>query len=134
MVNGLRPNGAHRWYNYFKTPKEWSSRSAAVLHYTYNRFADLKSRRDRCDCAPTKEDAKKCFILDFDRIAFMEASLKNDEELMQFFKDRLVWDNAETVTKLVNIGLFGRIYEPQLLLRGIKEALRQKKSSTESQL
>ncbi len=134
VVNGLRPNGAHRWYNYFKTPKEWSSRSAAVLHYTYNRFADLKSRRDRCDCAPTKEDAKKCFILDFDRIAFMEASLKNDEELMQFFKDRLVWDNAETVTKLVNIGLFGRIYEPQLLLRGIKEALRQKKSSTESQL
>jgi len=39
-----------------------------VLHYTYNRFSDLKSRRDRCDCAPTEEDAKRCFILPFDRM------------------------------------------------------------------
>ena len=38
-----------------------------MLHYTYNRFGDLKSRRDRCDCAPTEEDAKRCFILPFDR-------------------------------------------------------------------
>ena len=38
-----------------------------MLHYTYNRFEDLKSRRDRCDCAPTEEDAKRCFILPFDR-------------------------------------------------------------------
>jgi len=40
-----------------------------VLHFTYNRFEDLKSRRDRCDCAPTEEDAKRCFILPFDRMA-----------------------------------------------------------------
>lgn len=39
-----------------------------MLHYTYNRFSDLKSRRDRCDCAPTEEDAKRCFILPFDRM------------------------------------------------------------------
>ena len=39
-----------------------------MLHYTYNRFDDLKSRRDRCDCAPTEEDAKRCFILPFDRM------------------------------------------------------------------
>ena len=38
-----------------------------MLHFTYNRFQDLKSRRDRCDCAPTEEDAKRCFILPFDR-------------------------------------------------------------------
>lgn len=31
--------------------------------------SDLKSRRDRCDCAPTEEDAKRCFILPFDRCA-----------------------------------------------------------------
>lgn len=128
VEDGLRPNGAHRWYNYYRTPKEWSSKTSAILHYTYNRFEDLKSRRDRCDCAPTKEDVEKCFILDFDRIAFIEASLRSDAELMKFFKDRLVWDNTETVTNLVNIGLFGRLYEPQLLLRGIKEAVRQKKS------
>jgi len=39
-----------------------------VLHYTFTRFSDLKARRDRCDCAPTEEDAKRCFILPFDRM------------------------------------------------------------------
>ena len=48
--------------------REETSDQAAVLHYTYNRFEDLKSRRDRCDCAPTEEDAKRCFILPFDRM------------------------------------------------------------------
>lgn len=64
---GLRPNGAHRWSSYEKSMEEWTSEVAAVLHYTYNRFSDLKGRRDRCDCAPTEEDAKRCFILPFDR-------------------------------------------------------------------
>ena len=49
--------------------REETSDEAAVLHFTYNRFDDLKSRRDRCDCAPTEEDAKRCFILPFDRMA-----------------------------------------------------------------
>ncbi|RYR29647.1 hypothetical protein Ahy_B01g054096 [Arachis hypogaea] len=40
----LRPNGAHRWDNYMKSPK-----------------------RDRCGCKPTKEDVKRCFMLEFDR-------------------------------------------------------------------
>ena len=48
--------------------REETSEQAAVLHFTYNRFSDLKSRRDRCDCAPTDEDAKRCFILPFDRM------------------------------------------------------------------
>lgn len=47
--------------------REEQCEQSAVLHYTYNRFEDLKSRRDRCDCAPTEEDAKRCFILPFDR-------------------------------------------------------------------
>ena len=40
---------------------------AAVLHYTYPKFSDLTSRRDRCGCKPTKEDVKRCFMLEFDR-------------------------------------------------------------------
>lgn len=40
---------------------------AAVLHYTYTKFSDLTSRRDRCGCKPTKDDVKRCFMLDFDR-------------------------------------------------------------------
>jgi hypothetical protein len=126
VVDGLRPNGAHRWYNYYRAPKEISAGQSAVLHYTYNRFSDLKSRRDRCDCAPMKEEVEKCFILDFDRLAFMEASLSTDDELMRFFKDRLVWDDKSEVDDLLKKGLFGRLYEPQLLLRGIKQSLMQR--------
>lgn len=40
---------------------------AAVLHYTYPKFSDLTSRRNRCGCKPTKVDVKKCIMLDFDR-------------------------------------------------------------------
>ncbi|KAF8369912.1 hypothetical protein HHK36_032058 [Tetracentron sinense] len=63
----LRPNGAHRWHNYMKTPREIKLEEAAVLHYTYPKFSDLTSRRDRCGCKPTKEDVKRCFMLEFDR-------------------------------------------------------------------
>ena len=129
VIPGLRSNGAHRWHNYQSSPTEWSSEEAAVLHYTYNKFSDLKSRRDRCDCAPTKEDAEKCFILPFDRLAFLEASLKNDAELMEFFRDRLVWDDEDVVINLVHKGLFGRLYEPQLLVRGITQALKKRRGN-----
>ncbi|EFN51864.1 hypothetical protein CHLNCDRAFT_7951, partial [Chlorella variabilis] len=115
VQHGMRPNGAHRWHSYVKTPKEWSSDQAAVLHFTYNRFSDLKSRRDRCDCAPTEEDAKRCFILPFDRMAFLEASLKNDTELMDWFRQRLVWSDPAVVNDLLKKGLFTRIYEPQVI-------------------
>lgn len=38
-----------------------------ILHYTYTKFSDVKTRRDRCDCAPIQEDLKgKCFFLEFD--------------------------------------------------------------------
>lgn len=123
---GMRPNGAHRWHNYIKEPTEWSSDQAAVLHYTYNRFSDLKSRRDRCDCKPTEEDAERCFILPFDRLAFLEASLKNDDQLMEWFKERLVWEDLPVVVDLVNKGLFSRLYEPQIMIRGLKEAMKRK--------
>ena len=123
VVDGLRPNGAHRWYNYGRTPKEMTVGQSAVLHYTYNRFSDLKSRRDRCDCAPTKEEVAKCFILEFDRQAFVEASLRTDEELMEFFKERLVWENEKEVEDMLAKGLFARLYEPQLMLRGIRSSL-----------
>lgn len=48
---------------------------AAVLHYTYPKFSDLTSRRDRCGCKPTKEDVKRCFMLEFDRSVSSDSSL-----------------------------------------------------------
>ncbi|THG14776.1 hypothetical protein TEA_027321 [Camellia sinensis var. sinensis] len=79
----LRPNGAHRWHNYMKTPNavsvvvcdlcsEIKLDEAAVLHYTYPKFSDLTSRRDRCGCKPTKEDVKRCFMLEFDRAVIVQ--------------------------------------------------------------
>ncbi|KAE9455914.1 hypothetical protein C3L33_12190, partial [Rhododendron williamsianum] len=68
----LRPNGAHRWHNYMKTPNEIKLDEAAVLHYTYPKFSDLTSRRDRCRCKPTKEDVKRCFMLEFDRAVIVQ--------------------------------------------------------------
>ncbi|KAL2923448.1 Glycosyltransferase-like KOBITO 1, partial [Bienertia sinuspersici] len=79
----LRPNGAHRWYNYVKQPKEIKLDEAAILHYTYARFSDLTSRRDRCNCQPTKEDVKRCFWLEFDRAAFIIASTETQERMLQ---------------------------------------------------
>ncbi|KAF4352712.1 hypothetical protein G4B88_009786 [Cannabis sativa] len=78
----LRPNGAHRWHNYMKTPNEIKLEEAAVLHYTYAKFSDLTSRRDRCGCKPTREDVKRCFMLEFDRTAFIIASTATEEEMM----------------------------------------------------
>ena len=49
------------------TTSEIKLEEAAVLHYTYAKFSDLTSRRDRCGCKPTKEDVKRCFMLEFDR-------------------------------------------------------------------
>ncbi|CAI9099767.1 OLC1v1036631C1 [Oldenlandia corymbosa var. corymbosa] len=80
----LRPNGAHRWYNYMKEPNETKFEEAAVLHYTYTKFSDLTSRRDRCGCKPTREDVKRCFMLDFDRDAFIIASTSTEEEMRQW--------------------------------------------------
>ena len=57
------------------TTSEIKLEEAAVLHYTYAKFSDLTSRRDRCGCKPTKEDVKRCFMLDFDRSVSLVLSL-----------------------------------------------------------
>ncbi|PWZ13993.1 Glycosyltransferase-like KOBITO 1 [Zea mays] len=64
----LRPNGAHSWHNYMKSPNEIKLEEATILHYAYTKFSDLTSRRDRCGCKPTKEDVKRCSILEFDSL------------------------------------------------------------------
>jgi len=61
------------------TNSEIKLEEAAVLHYTYTKFSDLTSRRDRCGCKPTKEDVKRCFMLDFDRAVSKDAPISNSE-------------------------------------------------------
>ena len=46
--------------------------------------------------------------------AFLEASMKSEDELMRWFRDRLVWSDPGVVTELLKSGLFVRMYTPQV--------------------
>ncbi|CAN6324417.1 unnamed protein product [Urochloa humidicola] len=118
----LRPNGAHRWHNYAKSPNEIKLEEAAVLHYTYTKFSDLTSRRDRCGCKPTKEDVKKCFMLDFDRAAFIIASTASEEEMLRWYNERVVWNDKQLNLKLLRKGVLTRIYTPMAIVQGLRES------------
>lgn len=66
LYTGILEEGHHiKFYSTYD--REIKLEEAAVLHYTYSKFSDLTSRRDRCGCKPTKEDVKRCFMLEFDR-------------------------------------------------------------------
>lgn len=118
----LRPNGAHRWHNYMKTPNEIKFEEAAVLHYTYSKFSDLTSRRDRCGCKPTKEDVKRCFMLEFDRAAFIIASTATEEEMRKWYQEHVVWGDKALNLKLMRKGILTRIYAPMVIVQGLREA------------
>mmetsp|Transcript_12967 Transcript_12967/g.24719 ORF Transcript_12967/g.24719 Transcript_12967/m.24719 type:complete len:502 (-) Transcript_12967:176-1681(-) len=122
ISKGLRPNGAHRFHSYVKAPFELKSSEGAVLHYTYTRFTDVVSRKHRCPCKLDDEELKKCFILDFDRVAFKEASTKSEDELRKWYMSHVVWTDRHTVTRLVANGLFQRIYTPQVMIKGLSAA------------
>ncbi|KAB1993229.1 hypothetical protein ERO13_D13G013900v2 [Gossypium hirsutum] len=118
----LRPNGAHRWHNYMKTPNEIKLEEAAVLHYTYAKFSDLTSRRDRCGCKPTKDDVKRCFMLEFDRAAFIIASTQTEEEMLNWYRERVVWGDKDLRLKLLRKGILTRIYAPMAIIQGLRES------------
>ncbi|XP_010241373.1 PREDICTED: glycosyltransferase-like At2g41451 [Nelumbo nucifera] len=122
VQNHLRPNGAHRWHNYMKTPNEIKLDEAAVLHYTYTKFSDLTSRRDRCGCKPTKEDVKRCFMLEFDRAAFIIASTATEEEMLQWYREHVVWTDKTLNMKLLRKGILTRIYAPMAIIQGLRES------------
>ena len=115
---------------------EITSDHAAILHYVYNKYSDLKGRRDRCDCAPTEEDTRRCFMLPFDREvslredliwrkkfglwcwqAFIKSSLLSDKDLHKFFIDHLIWKNATVNFEMMKNGLLIREHTPQVLMR-----------------
>ncbi|KAK9682490.1 hypothetical protein RND81_10G077200 [Saponaria officinalis] len=118
----LRPNGAHRWHNYMKTPNEIKFEEAAVLHYTYSKFSDLTSRRDRCGCKPTKEDVKRCFMLEFDRAAFIIASTATEAEMQKWYQEHVVWGDKALNLKLLRKGILTRIYAPMVIVQGLRES------------
>ncbi|CAH8385398.1 unnamed protein product [Eruca vesicaria subsp. sativa] len=118
----LRPNGAHRWYNYKKNPNFIFLDEAVVLHYTYSRFSDLTSRRDRCGCKPTREDVKRCFMLEFDRDAFIIASTSTSEEMLQWYREHVVWTDEKLKLKLLKKGILTRIYAPMVIIQELREA------------
>lgn len=46
--------------------------------------------------------------------AFLAASLKTDDELLDWFNERLVWNDQGVVTDMLKNGLFVRIFAPQV--------------------
>ncbi|KAL1346381.1 hypothetical protein HN51_020056 [Arachis hypogaea] len=118
----LRPNGAHRWHNYMKSPNEIKLEEAAVLHYTYAKFSDLTSRRDRCGCKPTKEDVKRCFMLEFDRSAFIIASTATEDEMLKWYNEHVVWGDKDVKLKLLRKGILTRIYTPMVIIQSLRES------------
>ncbi|KAJ3695683.1 hypothetical protein LUZ60_001060 [Juncus effusus] len=122
IQDNLRPNGAHRWHNYRKSPNEIKLDEAAVLHFTYTKFSDLTSRRDRCGCKPTKEDVKRCFMLDFDRAAFIIASTATEEEMKRWYNEHVVWNDKQLNLKLLRKGIMARIYAPMSIIQGLRES------------
>lgn len=46
--------------------------------------------------------------------AFLAASMKSDEELIGWFRERLVWNDPAVVMDLLKNGLFVRLYTPQV--------------------
>ncbi|XP_065857240.1 glycosyltransferase-like At3g57200 [Euphorbia lathyris] len=118
----LRPNGAHRWHNYMKSPRELKLDEGAILHFTYPKFSDLTSRRDRCGCKPTKDDVKRCFMLDFDRAAFIIASTATEEEMLRWYRERVVWTDHDMKLKLLRKGILSRIYAPMVIVQGLRES------------
>ncbi|KAG4109868.1 hypothetical protein ERO13_D13G013901v2 [Gossypium hirsutum] len=95
---------------------------AAVLHYTYAKFSDLTSRRDRCGCKPTKDDVKRCFMLEFDRAAFIIASTQTEEEMLNWYRERVVWGDKDLRLKLLRKGILTRIYAPMAIIQGLRES------------
>lgn len=122
IQDNLRPNGAHRWHNYMKAPREIKMDEAAVLHYTYSKYSDLTSRRDRCGCKPTKDDVKRCFMLDFDRSAFIIASTATDEEMLQWYREHVVWTDKKLKLRLLKYGILTRIHAPMVIIEGLRES------------
>ncbi|KAL9267474.1 Glycosyltransferase-like KOBITO 1-like protein [Drosera capensis] len=118
----LRPNGAHRWHNYMKMPNEIKLDEAAVLHYTYSKYSDLTSRRDRCGCKPTKDDVKRCFMLEFDRAAFIIASTVTEDEMLRWYQEHVVWMDKKLKLKLLRKGILTRIYTPMVIIQGLRES------------
>lgn len=122
---GLQSNGAHRFSNYDKDPWEAWAAEAAILHYTYTTFDDIKARKGRCECAKDEKSLKKCFILDFDRVLYFRKYVKwdemNEEQMREFYNQRVVWRDQGLKKRLLANGLFTRVYAPQIIMDGIRK-------------
>ncbi|KAL0453162.1 UNVERIFIED_CONTAM: Glycosyltransferase-like KOBITO 1 [Sesamum latifolium] len=88
---------------------------------------NLTARRNRCGCKLTREDIERCFMLDFDRYAFMIASTGTEEQMLKWYREHVVWTNREVNLKLLSGGVFTEFilqwYIPFLvIIQSLKES------------
>ncbi|XP_039021729.1 glycosyltransferase-like KOBITO 1 [Hibiscus syriacus] len=120
IIFNVHTSGTYLHFFYFLS--EIKLEEAAVLHYTYAKFSDLTSRRDRCGCKPTKEDVKRCFMLELDRAAFIIASTATEEEMLNWYHEHVVWGDKDLRLKLLRKGILTRIYAPTAIIQGLRES------------
>ena len=128
LVPGIRASGVHRFFLPQKSLRKSLRRKAvvekhseaAVLHFTYTRFADMTSKAGMCNCPLDEQSLKTCFVLEFDRQVYVQlhSPEKNDTVLREWYRQRVVWDHTKPI-KATNIkyGLFQRIFAPQTIIR-----------------
>ncbi|VAH74975.1 unnamed protein product [Triticum turgidum subsp. durum] len=116
----MRPNGAHRWHNYMKSPNEIKLEEAAILHYTYTKFSDLTSRRDRCGCLHNCINSYRA--RDEELPVLNEVGVIFIWILMSRYREHVVWTDKDTNLKLLRKGVLTRIYAPMAIIRGLKES------------
>lgn len=122
VQDGLRPNGAHRFHNYRKTPVEVKASEAAVLHFTYTTFDDILARKNRCDCPKDEASLKQCFILEFDRVLYTKWDELDETEMRVLYNERVVYHDEKLKQHILANGLFSRMYTPQVLVKGVRAA------------
>ncbi|GMH41555.1 hypothetical protein BSKO_09465 [Bryopsis sp. KO-2023] len=148
----FKGNDSERW----KTPEnpmgEWRdkvSNTSYLLHYAYSQLSDVEQKAHR-SCPPeyveaaikgNKAKVQSCFVIDFDRDAFLAASVGEHED---FFFSRMVLSEGARIkcrnarTKgwclvknveyfkalLLKTGLIRRVREPQQILRSHESIIR----------
>ncbi|KMZ56529.1 hypothetical protein ZOSMA_94G00550 [Zostera marina] len=117
----LHPIGAFRWNSYAKkTLKEIIMDEAVVLHYTYTTFSDLSSRKDHCSCKVS--DAERCFSSNFDRDAFIISSTSNENKMVQWFHQYIVWTDKNIILQLIRHGIMTHITAPMAIIKALKNS------------
>ncbi|KAK8546119.1 hypothetical protein V6N13_067353 [Hibiscus sabdariffa] len=101
----LRPNGAHRWHNYMKTP---NLKGAGELRGVWS--------------LSVGDGGSLIFENESMFYAFIIASTATEEEMLNWYREHVVWGDKDLRLKLLRKGILTRIYAPTAIIQGLRES------------